>query len=136
MTHWQEYIRSSYELILDAEGKTATYLNEPLEYYLVNLMAKWFDKPNIPPDTPVAILMLTAMQNPRKENLSEVADICLFYDSFKIKQPKWPSPKYYKDMGATAYGMAYVASNDNIYNQLEISFDTCSRILSKISISS
>jgi hypothetical protein len=130
MTHWQEYIRSSYELILDAEGKTATYLNEPLEYYLVNLMAKWFDKPNIPPDTPVAILMLTAMQNPRKENLSEVADICLFYDSFKIKQRKWPTLKYYKDMGTTAYGMAYVASNDNVYSQLENSFDMCSRILS------
>ena len=130
MTHWQEYIRSSYELILDAEGKTATYLNEPLEYYLVSLMAKWFDKPNIPPDTPVAIMMLTAMQNPRKENLSEVADICLFYDSFKIKQPKWPTLKYYKDMGTTAYGMAYVASNDSLYNQLELSFDMCSRILS------
>ena len=130
MTHWQEYIRSSYELILDAEGKTATYLNEPLEYYLVSLMAKWFDKPNIPPDTPVAILMLTAMQNPRKENLSEVADICLFYDSFKIKQRKWPTLRYYKDMGTTAYGMAYVASKDNVYNQLELSFDMCSRILS------
>jgi hypothetical protein len=130
MTHWQEYIRSSYELILDAEGKTATYLNEPLEYYLVSLMAKWFDKPNIPPDTPVAILMLTAMQNPRKENLSEVADICLFYDSFKIKQRKWPTLRYYKDMGTTAYGMAYVASKDNVYSQLEISFDMCSRILS------
>ena len=130
MNYWQEYIRSSYELILDAEGKTATYLNEPLEYYLVSLMAKWFDKPNIPPDTPVAILMLTAMQNPRKENLAEVADICLFYDSFKIKQPKWPSLRYYKDMGTTAYGMAYVASNDDLYNQLETSFDMCSRILS------
>jgi len=130
MKYWQEYIRSSYELILDAEGKTATYLNEPLEYYLVSLMAKWFDKPNIPPDTPVAIMMLTAMQNPRKENLAEVADICLFYDSFKIKQPKWPTLKYYKDMGTTAYGMAYVASNDSLYNQLELSFDMCSRILS------
>ena len=130
MKYWQEYIRSSYELILDAEGKTATYLNEPLEYYLVSLMAKWFDKPNIPPDTPVAIMMLTAMQNPRKENLSEVADICLFYDSFKIKQTKWPTPEYYKDMGTTAYGMAYVASNDNLYSQLENSFDMCSRILS------
>lgn len=130
MKYWQEYIRSSYELILDAEGKTATYLNEPLEYYLVSLMAKWFDKPNIPPDTPVAILMLTAMQNPRKENLSEVAEICLFYDSFKIKQRKWPTARYYKDMGVTAYGMAYVASNDNLYSQLEVSFDMCSRILS------
>lgn len=130
MKYWQEYIRSSYELILEAEGKTATYLNEPLEYYLVSLMAKWFDKPNIPPDTPVAILMLTAMQNPRKENMSEVADICLFYDSFKIKQHRWPSARYYKDMGSTAYGMAYVASNDNLYSQLESSFDMCSRILS------
>ena len=134
MKHWQDYVRSSYELVLEAEGKSQTFLNEEIESYLVRLMAKWFDKADIPPDTPVAILMMTAMQSSRERDkqLANVADICLFYDSFKIKQRRWPTLSYYKDMGITAYGMAYVTSNDDLYNQLEVNFTTCSKVLSQI----
>ena len=138
MKHWQTYIRSSYELVVEAEGKTAIYLTDDVENYLVRLVAKWFDKQDIPPDTPVAILMMTAMQvgtskNIRYTQLKDVGDICLFYDSFKIKQRRWPTINYYKDMGTTAYGMAHVYSNDNLYEQLEGNFTLCSKILSNIS---
>jgi len=135
MKYWQEYIRSSYELVLLAEGKSATYLDEELESYLVRLVARWFDKQDIPPDTPVAVMLMTAMNEPtsyRQVRLAEVAEVCLFYDSFKIKQRRWPSVKYYKDMGTLAYGMASTVNNDSLYSQLEISFDTCSRILGNI----
>ncbi len=134
MKYWQEYIRSSYELVLEAEGKSQTYLSDDIESYLVRLMAKWFDRADIPPDTPVAILMMTAMQTPRERDrhLAEVADICLFYDSFKIKQQRWPTTNYYKDMGTTAYGMAYVAGRNDVYSQLESNFTLCSRVLGNI----
>ena len=134
MKYWQEYIRSSYELVLEAEGKSQTYLNEDIESYLVRLMAKWCDRNDIPPETPVAILMMTAMQKPRERDrhLAEVADICLFYDSFKIKQRRWPTLNYYKDMGTTAYGMAYVNGRNDVYNQLETNFTLCSRVLGNI----
>lgn len=134
MKYWQEYIRSSYELVLEAEGKSQTYLNDDIESYLVRLMAKWFDRNDIPPETPVAILMMTAMQQPREKDrhLAEVADVCLFYDSFKIKQRRWPTINYYKDMGTTAYGMAYVTSKNDVYGQLESNFTLCSRVLANI----
>ena len=134
MKYWQEYIRSSYELVLEAEGKSQTYLNDDIESYLVRLMAKWFDRNDIPPETPVAILMMTAMQTPRERDrhLAEVADICLFYDSFKIKQRRWPTANYYKDMGTTAYGMAYVVGNNDVYSQLESNFTLCSRVLANM----
>lgn len=134
MKYWQEYVKSSYELVFEAEGKSKTYLDEHVESYLVRLLAKWFDRNDIPPDTPVAILLMTAMQKPKQHELANVADICLFYDSFKIKQPRWPSQTYYKDMGTTAYGMAYVAGNDELYNRLELNFNTCSKILSNIKV--
>lgn len=134
MKYWQEYVKSSYQLVLDAEGKSKTYLNEDIESYLVRLMAKWFDRSDIPPETPVAILMMTAMQKSkdRDRHLAEVADVCLFYDSFKIKQRRWPTVDYYKDMGITAYGMAYVAGRNDVYNQLESNFTLCSRVLGNI----
>lgn len=134
MKHWFEYVRSSYELVLEAEGKSQTYLNEDIESYLVRLLAKWFDRTDIPPDTPVAILMMTAMQSSRDrdQHLANVADICLFYDGFKIKQRRWPTLTYYQDMGTTAYGMAYVNGRNDVYNQLETNFKLCSKVLNGI----
>lgn len=136
MKYWQEYFRSSYELILEAEGKTSVFLNEDLESYLVRLVTRWFDNNEIPPDTPVAILLMTAMQSGRDkyQKLAHVADVCLFYDAFKFKQGRWPTINYYKDMGTIAYGMAHVASNDNIYEQLENNFTVCSKVLTGIKI--
>lgn len=134
MKYWQEYVRSSYELVFEAEGRSKTYLNEDIESYLVRLMAKWFDRNDIPPDTPVAILLMTAMQQPKEKELADVAEICLFYDGFKIKQKRWPTLTYYKDMGTVAYGMAYVAGNDDLYSQLEQNFATCSKILSNLKV--
>jgi len=134
MKYWYEYVRSSYDLILEAEGKTKTYLTEDIESYLVRLLARWFDKPEIPPDTPIAILLMQAMQDKNSKQLVETADICLFYDGFKIKQRLWPSSNYYRDMGTMAYGMAYVSSKDDLYNQLENNFITCSKILSTIKV--
>lgn len=135
MKYWQEYIRSSYELVLAAEGKASAYLNEEVESYLVRLVAKWFDKNDIPPDTPVAIMMMTAMQSThynKQEQLKDVGDICLFYDGFKIKQRRWPTLTYYREMGTTAYGLVHVHTSDNLYEQLENNFTICSKILSNI----
>jgi hypothetical protein len=134
MKHWQDYFRSSYELVIEAEGKSKVYLDEEIESYIVRLLAKWFDRNDVPPDTPVAILMMSAMQETRErdKHLAEVADICLFYDSFKIKHQRWPTVNYYKDMGTTAYGLAYTSGHNNIYSQLESNFILCSRILGNI----
>lgn len=134
MKHWQDYFRSSYELIIEAEGKAHTYLNEDLESYLVRLLARCFDRNDIPPDTPVSIMLMTAMNGSRdrEQQLAKVADTCLFYDSFKYKMPRWPSPTYYKDMGKIAYGMAHVAGHNDLYEQLEHNFTRCSKVLSSI----
>ena len=34
--------------IIKAEGKSSTYLNQDIESYLVYLLARWFDKSDIP----------------------------------------------------------------------------------------
>lgn len=130
MKHWHEYIKRSYELIIEAEGKTSIILTEDIEYYIVRLVAKWFDHNDVPPDTPIAILLMNAMQEKNSLKMAETAEACLFYDSFKIKQNRWPSTTYYRDMGSMAYGMAYVVSNDVLYNKLEENFSICSKIIS------
>ena len=122
-------------MVMEAEGRADAYLNEDIQSYLVRLVAKWFDKNDIPPDTPVAILMLEAMQTThynRQQQLKDIGDICLFYDGFKIKQGRWPTLTYYREMGTTAYGMVHVYTSDDIYEQLENKFTLCSKILSNI----
>lgn len=134
MKYWYEYVKSSYDLILEAEGKSQTYLNDEIESYLVRLLAKWFDNNDIPPSTPIAIMLMSAMQEKDSKKMAYAADACLFYDGFKFKHSKWPSQNYYRDMGTMAYGMAYVSSRDDLYNKLENSFNTCSKILSTIKV--
>ena len=134
MKYWYEYVKSSYDLVLEAEGKNKTYLTDDIESYLVRLLAKWFDNNEIPPDTPIAILLMDAMQDKDSKKLANTADICLFYDGFKFKQSRWPTKTYYRDMGTMAYGMAYLSSKNGLYNQLENNFYTCSRILSTIKV--
>ena len=135
MINWKEYVRNSYELVVEAEKRTAIYLHEDVEYYLVRLMAKWFDHSDVPPDTPVAIMLMSAMHMPgsvKEMQLQQVGEACLFIDGFGIKQRRWPSQTYYKDMGRMAFAFLHTHTRDDLYGELEYNFPMCSAIIKNI----
>lgn len=136
MQHWQPYVRASWELVMEAQGRSQTYLEPDIESFLVHTMARSFDKPNIW-DQPVAIKMLTAQQLPKRQQqplLKEVGEECLFIDAWEIKQPRWPNPAYFQHLGSVAFGMASLASipADALLDLASEQFTTMSRVLRQV----
>ena len=120
--HWHEYRKVAYDLILESEGQTATYLDNEVEAYIVHLFATNFNRTDIG-DSPIAIQMLTAMQSTR--NYKPIADECLLINSFPLKKKRWPSDTYYRDMGQVAYGLANLS-------KMEHHFESASRVLHSV----
>ena len=120
--HWHEYRKVAYDLILESEGQTATYLDNEVEAYIVHLFATNFNRTDIG-ENPIAIQMLTAMQSTR--NYKPIADECLLINSFPLKRRRWPSDTYYRDMGQVAYGMANL-------NKMEYHFESASKVLHSV----
>lgn len=125
--YWFEYVKISYDLVLESENSTRIILNDTIEAYLVHLLAKNFNRTDIG-DVPVAIQVLNAMQKASQQNGTEelraIADECLLIDSYPLKKSKWPTATYYKDMGITCYGLAN--------HPMETHFSEASAILASI----
>lgn len=117
--HWLEYRRAAYDLIIESEGQTATFLDNEVEAYIVHLFANHFDRTDIG-DEPIAIQLMTAMQ--QNKHYQPIADECLLINSYPLRRRRWPSETYYRDMGQIAYGMANLV-------KMEQNFESASRVL-------
>ena len=118
MKYWQEYIRVAYDLVIESEGQTGTFLEDEVEVYLVHLFAKNFNRTDIG-EQPIAIQILSSQQ------YQPIADECLLINSFPLKKQRWPSDTYYIDMGTIAYGLADLP-------KMEQNFENASRVLHTI----
>lgn len=118
MKYWQEYIRVAYDLVLESEGRTGTFLEDEVEAYLVHLFAKNFNRTDIG-EQPIAIQILSS------QKYQPIADECLLINSFPLKKQRWPSDTYYIDMGTIAYGLADLP-------KMEQNFENASRVLHTI----
>jgi len=121
--YWLDYVKSCYDLIVESEGLTEVYLNHEVEAYLVHLLANNFERTNIG-EKAVAIMLLEALQQKRKEQLLAVADECLLIHSYPFKKQRWPTPTYYQEMGKTAYAYAN--------HVMEHNFVVSSKVLNRI----
>lgn len=121
---------------MEAEGRSQEYLDTGIESYLVHTMARTFDKSLIW-DRPVAITMLEAQSLPRsrkKEIMQRVGEECLIIDAWEIKQPRWPSPTYFAEMGAIAFGTAAVSTRppDDLLDAVSNNFRRLSKVLRQV----
>lgn len=116
-----------------AQGQSQTYLESDLEAFLVHSIARNMENTHIW-EEPIAIKMLSAQQLPRERRqpiLRTVGEECLFIDAWQIRQPRWPSPHYFQDMGEIAFGMASTATRppDALLESVGTNFRTLSRVL-------
>ncbi len=130
---WFEYVKSSYDLVMESEGQTKIILEHEVEAYVVHLIAKNFNRLDIG-EQPIAIKMLEAVQNGTKNDLLSVADECLLIDSFPLKKSKWPNKNYYKELGITAYGLAGHIMEKNFYPASKILFFVFNRKIQDLSL--
>ena len=120
--YWFEYRKAAYDLIMESEGCTETYLDIEVEAYVVHLFAKNFTRTNIG-EIPIAIQLLSDFS--RSTNYQPIADECLLIDSYPLRKRRWPSETYYHDLGKLAYGMA----NNEL---MEHNFVNASRVLQNV----
>ena len=127
---WQPYIKASWDLVMAAQGKTRIVLDEELESYLVQMMARNFRNHRLPPD----ILCLELTKARRAEDYRHIGDSCLFVDAWNIKRARLVSRDYYQRLGEIAYGHAALASKpfDTFLDRLGHEFKLLSQVLSGV----
>jgi hypothetical protein len=133
MQHWQPYVRAGWELVVEAQGISQTYLEPDVEAFLVHTVARTFQRNDIW-EQPVAIRMMTAQSLPNAKKqpaMRTIGEECLFIDAWEIKQTRWPSPTYFSSMGEIAFGMASTASNpaDELLELVSNNFKRMSQVL-------
>ncbi len=127
---WQPYIKASWEIIMAAEGKTQIVLDEELEAYLVQMMARNFRNKGMPPD----IICIELSKARHALDFRDIGDSCLYVDAWKIKPAKLVSNDYYNKLGQVAYGYAAIASRpfDVFFQRLSKEFTLLSRVLAGV----
>jgi len=139
MTNWEVYVKESYQLIKEAEQSLTVTLEHNVEAYVVHLFAYFLDKPTINTE-PLGVKLMASGQLPmtqRKQVLKEVGDECLLINAMEWNKRRWPSDRYYAELGQTAYmNRAYVQLPvEDVFDNLAAEFVTATKVLRKCRIS-
>lgn len=124
-----------YDIIHDAEASCATQLAEELESYLVFLLMRYFDKPEIAKQV-IATEFLKGAQMPRAARhtiLQGVGDKCLLLTGLfpKVADKRLVKVSYFVNLGQSAYVGISKKRND-LYHLLSHHFVALMDILQSI----
>jgi len=118
-----------HSLVHDAENCCAQHLNEELESYLVFLLMRFTECPELINSIISVELLETSHQfgKMRQDRLQEVGDKCLLFSGLfpEIANRRRVTIRYYVDLGQTAYGA--LSSLDSkklaqLFSQLQTGF--------------
>ena len=135
LADYRYYVKASYEIVSYAKTNVNEELDQTLESYLVELIARHFRECNFG-EKPIAISILESSSLPdfqKKQSMAAIGDECLFIHGFEIKKRRWPSDSYYQNMGKIAYGSAAIAIHpeDRLYLHLEDHFELLGSVLNQ-----
>lgn len=138
MKHWMEYVKASYEVIMVAEERANVNLEHEVEAFVVHTFARYMEQPNIPTDA-IAIKMMQATNKSgiqRKQEFQQIAEECLLIDGLELNSRRWPSKRYYSDMGKIALEHRAYSERppELLYEKIASEFDILSRVLNSIKI--
>ena len=130
--NWQPYVKASWQLVMESEGKTNIFLQEEIEAYLVHMMARTFTDPSIPPD----IIALEFANAKTKGDYQRIGDSCLFIDAWDVKKAKLVNKDYYQSMGQIAYSAASLKDRpaDQLLDLVAQNFAFLSRVLRAVRV--
>jgi len=125
---WQDVVRR-------AEGQCDVILDEHLESYLVMLLNRYTNRPEMI-NRVIATAFLEAIDLPNQQrlfSLQEVGDQCLLFAGLfpKIAEKRQVKLGYFVDMGRSAYSAISDTTND-LYGNLAIQFVILMDILQSI----
>lgn len=110
-----------HHVIQDAESACAIKLKEDLEAYLVSLLVRFTDKPEIVKQIIATELLESMEMTPAKRLvvLREVGDKCLLFSGLfpHLAEKRLVKISYFVNIGKTAYD-AVSLQKDDVFNQL------------------
>lgn len=127
ITLWQNVVR-------DAEINCSIKLNRELEAYLVSLLSRYTNQPEMTKSV-FATALLDALQNDtnkRATQLRDVGDRCLLFTGLfpRIAQKRRVKLRYFVDVGRTAYHA--ISTRSDLFGILAIQFVSLMDVLQSI----
>ena len=121
------YRTALFDVVKDTSAKRGYELPEPIEAYVVMLLATHVDKPKFLPDT-FAEAFLTIKTS---SDAKELGDTCLFVAGVfpSIGERKGLKRRYYQDIGSTSYGIVAEVQNPELFSTLATHFNFLSEFI-------
>ena len=109
---WEPYIKASWDLVIESQGRTKINLRDDMQAYLVHMMARTMTDTSIPPD----IICLEFLNAKTLEDYRRIGDSCLFIDAWDVKRARLVASDYYENLGKIAY--EYASTKNTIMSAL------------------
>jgi hypothetical protein len=114
------YTSALFDVVKETSATRGYDLPEPIEAYVIMLLANFVDKPDFLPDT-FAQTFFTIKTSSQAKDL---ADTCLFVSGVfpTIGERKGLKRKYYQDIGSTSYEMVAEVRHPELFGILATHF--------------
>ena len=121
------YNSALFDVVKETSATRGYDLPEPIEAYVVMLLANFVDKPDFLPDT----FGPTFMQLKTSDQAKELADTCLFVAGVfpTLGERKGISRRYYQDIGSSSYEMVAGVRHPELFNTLATHFNFLSEFI-------
>ena len=121
------YTTALFDVVKESSATRGYDLPEPIEAYVVMLLASHVDKPDFLPET----FGTTFMQLKTSNQAKELGDTCLFVAGVfpSIGERKGLKRRYYQDIGSSSYEMVAGARHPELFNALATHFNFLSEFI-------
>lgn len=115
------YRTALFDVVKDTSAKRGYDLPEPIEAYVVMLLANYVDKPDFLPDT----FATTLLKLKNSSEAKQLGDTCLFVAGVfpNMGERKGLKRRYYQDIGTTSYEMVAEVQNPELFSTLATHFN-------------
>jgi hypothetical protein len=121
------YTSALFDVVKETSATSGYDLPEPIEAYIVMLLASYVDKPNFLPET----FGMSLMQLKTSSEAKQLADTCLFVAGVfpNMGERKGLKRRYYQDIGSTSYEMVAEVQHPELFNTLATHFNFLSEFI-------
>jgi|TARA_B110000495_G_C22833916_1_gene486475 hypothetical protein len=123
-----EYTSALFDVVKESSAKRGYDLPEPIEAYIVMLLASYVDKPDFLPEQTFGQMFFKLKTTDEAKNLG---DTCLFVAGVfpSIGERHGINRRYYQDIGSTSYEMVAGARHPELFNTLATHFNFLSEFI-------
>lgn len=117
------YVDAFRSVVLETQAETGFELPEPIQAYVVMLLAHNMDRPNFLPERSFAAAYLK-LRKPVGYSAKELGDACLLVTgAFPTYGKKHGlDRRYYQDIGISSYDMVAETLNGELFKSLSVHF--------------